>query len=128
MDFAVKRCQVSNLQADIEAIGLEIDTFDEQLNDPCLLRRKKLIPELVKLQKRTTYVVLGDVLILLAGRAPSLDNDFGCLQKLADLVQDDALDLGRRHLPDGALGAAAFHRRLTGVVAIQLSRLPGMGW
>ena len=77
---------------------MQVYPLNEQLEDTGLFGREEFIPDLVELADCVPDLAFTDVTPLFVDGAPDLD-DLGCLEKDADLVENNALNLGRFQYP-----------------------------
>ena len=90
-------------EPNLDPILLDVDAFDQQLDNAILFGWEELVPDRVELFERVAHLGFGDVVDFAARRAPCADHDFGGAQDGAQLVDHDALDIAGRDAGSGVL-------------------------
>ena len=55
-EFVAKGGETLDLQRDLDRVGMQVDALHKQLDDTGLLGGEELVPELIELDKRGSYL------------------------------------------------------------------------
>ena len=100
---------------------MDIDAFDEELDDTGLLGGEKLTPQRIEPFQRLAHLSLRNVPHGVPCRAPGAHDDLGRPQQTAQLIDDRGFDLARRHALDGTGCGVALQHVGRNIVAVELA-------
>ena len=114
-------------EADGDAVDIDVDALDQQLDDARLLGREEFVPESIELDERVAHLGLADVAVVFARCRPGLHDHLGRAQQDANLVDDGSLDLAGRQPSDRAGFRSELLHAGGDVVAVEPALLARVG-
>ena len=124
--LARETSQSVDAEPDIQALGADVDPFNQQRHYARLLGRKEFLPQRIELVQRGAGISLGDVVGMDASTLPRPGHDLGLAEHGAQLVDDGRLKLTRGHAADRARPSAMLQHRLADIVAVELAIIAGV--